>query len=167
MLQTPHSHITKPYTQHPKAELARKVASKIAAGERFAAYVVLPMYPEGGASSGAVQTILHLQRCTIAAVYRVVAEALREAGLLGRVHPQVRLLLLEFGLVDYVFAGSFDLLIVCVLVCVLDVFVCLLCLFAACVLLLAVFCLLALIVCMLALVVCLSGCLVALVCSVS
>lgn len=42
-------------------ELALKIASKIRAKERFAVYIVIPMWPEGVPSSGAVQEILFWQ----------------------------------------------------------------------------------------------------------
>ena len=42
-------------------ELALKIASKIRADERFAVYVVIPMWPEGVPSSAAVQEILYWQ----------------------------------------------------------------------------------------------------------
>lgn len=42
-------------------ELALKVASKIRANERFAIYVVIPMWPEGDPTSNAVQEILYWQ----------------------------------------------------------------------------------------------------------
>jgi len=42
-------------------ELALKVASKIRAGERFAVYVVVPMWPEGVPDSAAMQEILFFQ----------------------------------------------------------------------------------------------------------
>jgi hypothetical protein len=44
-------------------ELALKIASKIKANERFAIYIVLPMWPEGDPKSGAVQEILFWQVC--------------------------------------------------------------------------------------------------------
>lgn len=44
-------------------ELALKIASKIRANERFAIYIVLPMWPEGDPKSGAVQEILFWQVC--------------------------------------------------------------------------------------------------------
>jgi hypothetical protein len=44
-------------------ELALKIASKIRAKERFAIYIVLPMWPEGDPKSGAVQEILFWQVC--------------------------------------------------------------------------------------------------------
>lgn len=42
-------------------ELALKIASKIRANERFAVYVVIPMWPEGVPSSASVQEILYWQ----------------------------------------------------------------------------------------------------------
>lgn len=42
-------------------ELALKIATKIRAKERFAVYIVIPMWPEGVPSSGAVQEILFWQ----------------------------------------------------------------------------------------------------------
>lgn len=44
-------------------ELALKIASKIKAKERFAIYIVLPMWPEGDPKTGAVQEILFWQVC--------------------------------------------------------------------------------------------------------
>lgn len=42
-------------------ELALKIASKIRAKERFAVYIVLPMWPEGDPKTGAMQEILFWQ----------------------------------------------------------------------------------------------------------
>lgn len=42
-------------------ELALKIVSKIKAKERFAVYVVVPLWPEGIPSSAAVQEILFWQ----------------------------------------------------------------------------------------------------------
>ncbi|GFP80141.1 phospholipase d delta [Phtheirospermum japonicum] len=42
-------------------ELALKIASKIRANERFAVYVVIPMWPEGAPDSASVQEILYWQ----------------------------------------------------------------------------------------------------------
>ena len=44
-------------------ELALKIASKIRANERFAVYVVIPMWPEGDPKSGPMQEILFWQVC--------------------------------------------------------------------------------------------------------
>lgn len=42
-------------------ELAMKIASKIRAKERFAVYVVLPMWPEGNPKDNVMQEILFWQ----------------------------------------------------------------------------------------------------------
>lgn len=42
-------------------ELALKIASKIKAKERFAVYVVMPMWPEGDPKGNTVQEILFWQ----------------------------------------------------------------------------------------------------------
>ena len=42
-------------------ELALKIASKIRAQERFAVYVVIPMWPEGVPTAASVQEILFFQ----------------------------------------------------------------------------------------------------------
>eukprot|EP00898_Chlorokybus_atmophyticus_P002194 jgi/Chlat1/2976/Chrsp2S00364 len=67
-------------------ELALKIASKIRNGERFAAYIITPLYPEGVPDSGAVQEILHYQGNTMRMMYRIIAEALAETG--SDAHPQ-------------------------------------------------------------------------------
>lgn len=42
-------------------ELAMKIASKIRAKERFAVYVVIPMWPEGNPNDNVMQEILFWQ----------------------------------------------------------------------------------------------------------
>ena len=42
-------------------EVALKIANKIKANERFSAYIVIPMWPEGAPTSAAVQEILFWQ----------------------------------------------------------------------------------------------------------
>ena len=42
-------------------EIALKIAEKIKADERFTAYIVLPMWPEGDPKSLAMQRILYWQ----------------------------------------------------------------------------------------------------------
>ncbi|MED6143158.1 hypothetical protein PIB30_003863 [Stylosanthes scabra] len=69
-------------------ELALKIASKISANERFAAYIVIPMWPEGVPSSSAVQEILFWQAQTMSMMYKIVADALKKAGLSHHYHPQ-------------------------------------------------------------------------------
>ncbi|XP_006656220.1 phospholipase D alpha 2 [Oryza brachyantha] len=57
-------------------EISLKIVSKIEAGERFAVYVVLPMWPEGPPASGSVQAILDWQRRTMEMMYNDIAVAL-------------------------------------------------------------------------------------------
>lgn len=44
-------------------EIALKIAEKIRANERFAVYVVIPMWPEGVPTGAATQRILFWQVC--------------------------------------------------------------------------------------------------------
>ncbi|WVZ12834.1 hypothetical protein V8G54_017364 [Vigna mungo] len=68
-------------------ELALKIASKIRAKERFAVYVVLPMWPEGDPKTGAMQEILFWQGQTMQTMYNVVARELK-AMQLSDINPQ-------------------------------------------------------------------------------
>ena len=45
-------------------ELAIKIARKIKAKEPFAAYIIIPMWPEGNPTTAAMQEILFWQVCT-------------------------------------------------------------------------------------------------------
>ncbi|RHN39261.1 putative phospholipase D [Medicago truncatula] len=67
-------------------EIALKVVSKIKAKERFAVYIVIPMWPEGVPESESVQDILHWTRETVAMMYRLIGEAIKESGEIG--HPK-------------------------------------------------------------------------------
>ncbi|XP_058090856.1 phospholipase D delta-like isoform X1 [Magnolia sinica] len=67
-------------------ELALKIASKIRAEERFAVYIVIPMWPEGVPTSAAVQEILFWQGQTMQMMYGIVAKELRSMG--SNSHPQ-------------------------------------------------------------------------------
>ncbi|QHO37124.1 Phospholipase D delta [Arachis hypogaea] len=69
-------------------ELALKIASKIIANERFSAYIVIPMWPEGVPGSVAIQEILFWQGQTMSMMYKIVADALKKAGLSHHYHPQ-------------------------------------------------------------------------------
>ncbi|KAL3723680.1 hypothetical protein ACJRO7_035793 [Eucalyptus globulus] len=62
-------------------ELALKIASKIKANERFAVYIVIPMWPEGDPKSAAVQEILFWQNQTMQMMYRVIASQLKQTSL--------------------------------------------------------------------------------------
>jgi len=59
-------------------ELALKICEKIAKGERFAVYILLPMWCEGLPDSEANQEILYWQWSTIEMMHRVVQEAIDE-----------------------------------------------------------------------------------------
>ncbi|XP_023743195.1 phospholipase D delta [Lactuca sativa] len=67
-------------------ELALKIASKIRAGERFAVYVVIPMWPEGVPSSATVQEILYWQSQSMQTMYTIVAREIKAMQL--DAHPQ-------------------------------------------------------------------------------
>ncbi|KAL2493228.1 Phospholipase D epsilon [Abeliophyllum distichum] len=67
-------------------EIALKVARKIRAKERFAVYVIIPMWPEGPPESESVQDILHWSRETMKMTYRLIGEAIQESGEPG--HPR-------------------------------------------------------------------------------
>lgn len=62
-------------------ELALKIASKIRAQERFAVYIVIPMWPEGDTNSGPVQEILFWQNQTMQMMYGVIAQELKNMQL--------------------------------------------------------------------------------------
>ncbi|KAM4118522.1 hypothetical protein ACB094_02G209800 [Castanea mollissima] len=67
-------------------ELALKIASKIRAKERFAVYIILPMWPEGNPTSAAMQEILYWQGQTMQMMYEIVARELKDTQL-GDSHP--------------------------------------------------------------------------------
>lgn len=67
-------------------EIALKIASKIKAKQRFAVYIVIPMWPEGLPESETVHDILHWTRETMKMMYKFIAEAIRESGEEG--HPR-------------------------------------------------------------------------------
>ncbi|XAR61600.1 Phospholipase D [Bertholletia excelsa] len=68
-------------------ELALKITSKIRAKERFAVYVVIPMWPEGVPSSASVQEILFWQGQTMKMMYDTIARELRSANIENS-HPK-------------------------------------------------------------------------------
>ncbi|KAI3711347.1 hypothetical protein L2E82_41358 [Cichorium intybus] len=69
-------------------EIALKVASKIRAQERFAVYIVIPMWPEGVPTGSATQRILFWQNKTMQMMYQIIYKALVEAGLEEAFSPQ-------------------------------------------------------------------------------
>merc|ERR1719187_1014863 len=58
------------------AEIVTKITNKMYAGERFTAYIVIPMWPEGDPTSAPMQAILHWQKRTMEMMYREVGRAL-------------------------------------------------------------------------------------------
>ncbi|RAL44428.1 hypothetical protein DM860_011705 [Cuscuta australis] len=69
-------------------EIALKIANKIRSGERFAAYIVVPMWPEGVPTSTPTQRILFWQYNTMQMMYEVIYKALVEVALEKTYEPQ-------------------------------------------------------------------------------
>ncbi|KAF3779996.1 Phospholipase D beta 1 [Nymphaea thermarum] len=69
-------------------EIALKIAKKIKANERFSAYIVIPMWPEGVPTGNATQRILYWQRQTMQMMYDTIYKALEEANLEKTYHPR-------------------------------------------------------------------------------
>ncbi|KDP28706.1 hypothetical protein JCGZ_14477 [Jatropha curcas] len=69
-------------------EIALKIADKIRANERFAAYIVIPMWPEGVPTGAATQRILFWQNKTMQMMYETIYKALEEVGLENVYTPQ-------------------------------------------------------------------------------
>ncbi|KAK1425226.1 hypothetical protein QVD17_20573 [Tagetes erecta] len=69
-------------------EIALKIANKIRANERFAVYIVIPMWPEGVPTGSATQRILFWQHKTMQMMYETIYKALLEVGLEEAHSPQ-------------------------------------------------------------------------------
>ncbi|CAN0841574.1 Phospholipase D beta 1 [Linum grandiflorum] len=69
-------------------EIALKIAEKIRAKERFAAYILVPMWPEGVPTSSPTQRILFWQQKTMQMMYETIYNALVEVGLDTKYEPQ-------------------------------------------------------------------------------
>lgn len=69
-------------------EIALKIANKIRANERFSAYILIPMWPEGVPTSAPIQRILFWQRKTMQMMYGTIYKALVEVGLENAYEPQ-------------------------------------------------------------------------------
>lgn len=67
-------------------EIALKIAAKIRAKERFAVYIVIPMWPEGTPESETVEEMLYWTRETMSMMYRIIGEAIWETG--DDLHPK-------------------------------------------------------------------------------
>ncbi|XP_042496640.1 LOW QUALITY PROTEIN: phospholipase D beta 1-like [Macadamia integrifolia] len=62
-------------------EIALKIANKIRANESFAAYIVIPMWPEGAPTGATTQRILFWQNKTMQMMYETIYKALEEVKL--------------------------------------------------------------------------------------
>ncbi|PWZ55264.1 Phospholipase D beta 1 [Zea mays] len=69
-------------------EIALKIANKIYSNERFSAYIVVPMWPEGNPTGTPTQRILYWQKMTMQMMYEIIYKALKEVGLDGTYEPQ-------------------------------------------------------------------------------
>ncbi|KAJ6393767.1 hypothetical protein OIU77_023075 [Salix suchowensis] len=69
-------------------EIALKIAEKIRAHERFSAYILIPMWPEGAPTSAPIQSILFWQHKTMQMMYDTIYKALVEVGLENTYEPQ-------------------------------------------------------------------------------
>ncbi|QHO25352.1 Phospholipase D beta [Arachis hypogaea] len=69
-------------------EIALKIAEKIRENQRFAVYIVIPMWPEGIPTGAATQRILYWQNKTMQNMYQTVYNALVETGLETAFSPQ-------------------------------------------------------------------------------
>ncbi|KAE8055229.1 hypothetical protein FH972_012084 [Carpinus fangiana] len=69
-------------------EIALKISNKIKANERFSAYIIIPMWPEGVPTSAATQQILYWQHKTMQMMYETIYKALKEVGLENMYEPQ-------------------------------------------------------------------------------
>ncbi|KAJ9448882.1 Phospholipase D alpha 1, partial [Diplonema papillatum] len=65
--------------------IVRRIVKAIKAKTRFAAYITIPLFPEGEPDSAAMQEILYWQYNTIEMMYTMIAAALKESGSSG--HP--------------------------------------------------------------------------------
>jgi phospholipase D1/2 len=63
------------------AEITFKICQKIAKGERYSAYILVPLWPEGISESSSVQAILYWQKLTMEAMYRRIAATLKRFGM--------------------------------------------------------------------------------------
>ncbi|KAG2294262.1 phospholipase D gamma 1 isoform X1 [Brassica napus] len=69
-------------------EIALKIANKIRARENFAAYILIPMLPEGDPTGIVTQSILQYQYKTMQMMYLTIYKALVEAELDSQYEPQ-------------------------------------------------------------------------------
>ncbi|XWS38435.1 hypothetical protein CRYUN_Cryun19dG0131400 [Craigia yunnanensis] len=69
-------------------EIALKIANKIRSNERFSAYILIPMWPEGVTTSTAIQRILFWQHKTMQMMHDIIYKALVAVRLEKRYEPQ-------------------------------------------------------------------------------
>ncbi|CAK7347980.1 unnamed protein product [Dovyalis caffra] len=81
------SNSVKDFPKDPK-DATKKIAEKIKANERFAAYIVVPMWPEGVPTGAATQRILYWQHKTMQMMYETIYKALVEVGLEEAFSPE-------------------------------------------------------------------------------
>lgn len=62
------------------SEIAQRIVDKIHMNQRFTAYIMIPMFPEGDPASAPIQEILYWQTRTIEMMYRRVGDAIKETG---------------------------------------------------------------------------------------
>ena len=62
------------------SEIAQKIVDKICSNERFVAYIVIPMFPNGNPASAVVQQVLFYQYKTMQMMYKKVADAIKYSG---------------------------------------------------------------------------------------
>ena len=75
-------------TQHTiPMELTTRIIKSIQNGTSFKVYICIPMFPEGIPTTKASQEILYWQHCTMQAMYRRVAEAIKKEKVEGK-QPQ-------------------------------------------------------------------------------
>ena len=66
-------------------EITQKIINKIKQKERFTAYIVIPMFPEGEPHTGPIQEILYWQTRTIEMMYKKIGDTLASEG--SDTHP--------------------------------------------------------------------------------
>ena len=74
------------------AEITQHIIEKIHANQRFTAYVMIPMFPEGDPASAPIQEILYWQFKTIEMMYKRIGEAILQCN--SQSHPTDWLLFL-------------------------------------------------------------------------
>ncbi|MCL4148453.1 UNVERIFIED_CONTAM: hypothetical protein GTU68_052418 [Idotea baltica] len=76
-------------------EIAAHIERKIKANERFVAYILIPMFPEGKPADKVTQEMLHWQFRTMEMMYYRIGNAIRDVGI--NAHPQDYLLFFCLG----------------------------------------------------------------------